>query len=115
MMFRAFSVSGPGLDDGGGPGRLGLAALAAPAKASFTLDQALGYSFITGVVSAEHADRIAWTRMVRGVRNIWIADGPALQPRGRSRNSTADDGQELTWLTLSAGRQAAGLGARRRP
>ncbi|HEY7852223.1 MAG TPA: prolyl oligopeptidase family serine peptidase, partial [Caulobacteraceae bacterium] len=77
------------------------AAQAAPPAGTFTLDQALGYSFITGVVSAEHADRIAWTRMVRGVRNIWVADGPDFKPRQVTQD-TADDGQEVSWLTLSA-------------
>ncbi|HEY2179967.1 MAG TPA: DPP IV N-terminal domain-containing protein, partial [Caulobacteraceae bacterium] len=79
---------------------VGFTADAAPAG-SFTLDQALGFSFITGVVSAERADRIAWTRVVRGVRNVWVADGPAFAPR-QVTHSTADDGQEITWLTLTA-------------
>ncbi|HXV01155.1 MAG TPA: prolyl oligopeptidase family serine peptidase [Caulobacteraceae bacterium] len=75
-------------------------ARAAPAG-DFSLDQALGFSFITGVVSADHADRIAWTRVARGVRNVWVADGPTFTPRQVTHN-TADDGQEITWLTLSA-------------
>jgi dipeptidyl aminopeptidase/acylaminoacyl peptidase len=84
---------------------LAAAVVAGPAAAApagdFSLDQALEFSFITGVVSAEHANRIAWTRVVRGVRNIWVADGPAFTPRQVTRDA-ADDGQEITWLTLSA-------------
>jgi len=66
----------------------------------FTLDQVLSYPFITGLVGAERTDRIAWVRTVRGVRNIWVADGPDFVPRQVTR-FTEDDGQELTQLTFS--------------
>lgn len=77
-----------------------LSAHAAPAGAPLTLKEALAYSFVTGIVGAEHADRIAWARDVEGVRNVWVAAGPAFQPRPVT-HSTVDDGQELTWLTFS--------------
>src|SRR5579863_3444444 len=65
-----------------------------PAGPALTLKEALSYSFVTGIVSAEHADRIAWARDVEGVRNIWVAAGPAFAARPVT-HSTADDGQEL--------------------
>ncbi len=67
---------------------------------AFTLEQALSYPFVDHLVAAPHADRIAWVRTVRGVRNVWIADGPALTPR-QVTQFKADDGQELTGLTFS--------------
>ena len=70
------------------------------AAADFTLDQALSYPFVSELVSAPKADRIAWVRLVKGVRNIWAADGPAYLPR-QVTSFTADDGQELTQLTFS--------------
>jgi len=80
---------------------IGLAALAGAARgAAFTLEQALSYPFVDDLVAAPHADRIAWVRMVRGVRNVWVADGPGLTPR-QVTQFKADDGQELTGLTFS--------------
>jgi len=38
--------------------------------------------------------------MVRGVRNVWVADGPSLTPR-QVTQFKADDGQELSGLTFS--------------
>src|ERR1700744_2443059 len=66
----------------------------------FTLDQGLCYSFLPDLASAEHADRIAWVRVVNGVRNVWIADGPAFAPH-QVTQYTKDDGQEITQLTFS--------------
>jgi Tol biopolymer transport system component len=81
-------------------GVLAVALAAGPARAELTLDQALGYSYISGLTAAEHADRIAWVQNVRGVRNVWVADGPAFTPRQVTRY-LADDGQEITQLTFS--------------
>ena len=49
---------------------------AAPAL-SFTLDQVLHYPYSGNLAAAAHADRIAWVRDVGGVRNVFVADGPA--------------------------------------
>jgi dipeptidyl aminopeptidase/acylaminoacyl peptidase len=73
-------------------------ALAAPAP---TLDQVLGYSFVSGLVASDKGDRCAWVENVRGVRNIWSARVADSEPR-QLTHYTADDGQELTQLTLSA-------------
>ncbi len=73
----------------------------APASAAnFTIADVLSYPFVSGLVSAPGADRIAWVRMVRGVRNVWVADGPAYAPR-QVTAFAADDGQELMELTFS--------------
>jgi dipeptidyl aminopeptidase/acylaminoacyl peptidase len=60
----------------------------------------LSFPYVSGLVSAEHADRIAWVQDVRGVRNIWIAEEPNYTPR-QLTHYEADDGQELTQLTFS--------------
>ena len=76
-------------------------ACAAPATAaSFSIPEVLSYPFVVDLVSAPQANRIAWVRMVRGVRNVWVADGPAFTPR-QVTAFTADDGEELTQLTFS--------------
>lgn len=66
----------------------------------FTMDQVLSYSYVPELSSADHADRIAWVRIVKGVRNVWVADGPSFVPR-QVTQYTKDDGQEITQLTLS--------------
>ena len=73
---------------------------ASASEAGFTLDQATGFPFVDGLVSARTRDRIAWIRMVHGVRNIFVADGPDFVPR-QVTQFTEDDGQELTQLTFS--------------
>ncbi|HEY2659862.1 MAG TPA: prolyl oligopeptidase family serine peptidase [Caulobacteraceae bacterium] len=80
---------------------LALTALGLAVRAeTFSLPAALSYPFVDQLVSAPKADRIAWVRNVRGVRNVWVADGPGLVPR-QVTQFTADDGQELTQLTFS--------------
>jgi dipeptidyl aminopeptidase/acylaminoacyl peptidase len=74
---------------------------AAPARAAFTLEQALSYPYATEMKAAEHADVVAWVVNLRGVRNIWVASGPGFTAR-QVTHYTEDDGQELTQLTLSA-------------
>ena len=56
-------------------------ALATPAFAQFTMEQMLHYPYSGGLVAAEHADRIAWVRNLAGVRNVWMAEGPAFTAR----------------------------------
>jgi len=78
---------------------LAASALAAQA-ADVSVASALSYPFVDNLVSAAKADRIAWTRNVHGVRNIWVATGPDYLPHLVTQFSE-DDGQELTQLTFS--------------
>ena len=73
----------------------GLAEVSAP-----TMEQVLGYPYTTGLVAARDGNRIAWVRNIAGVRNVWVADGPAFKPRQATRYKD-DDGQEITQLTFS--------------
>ncbi len=70
------------------------------AGAGFTLQQVLGYPFPTDLVAAPTGARVAWVFDERGVRNIYVADGPGWQAR-RVTDYTSDDGQELTNLAFS--------------
>jgi dipeptidyl aminopeptidase/acylaminoacyl peptidase len=66
-----------------------------------SLEQVLGYSFVSGLVASDNGDRFAWVENVRGVRNIWFALATDTTPRQLS-HYTKDDGQELTGLVFSA-------------
>jgi dipeptidyl aminopeptidase/acylaminoacyl peptidase len=76
-----------------------LASAAQPA-ANFTMRQVLDYPFATELSAAQHAQRIAWVRNLAGVRNVWVADGPAFKPH-EVTHFGQDDGQEITQLTFS--------------
>jgi dipeptidyl aminopeptidase/acylaminoacyl peptidase len=76
------------------------AAAASSPKGEFTMAQMLHYPYASQLEAAEHGDIVAWVDNVDGVRNIWIARGPAFTPRQLTQY-TDDDGQELTQLTFS--------------
>jgi dipeptidyl aminopeptidase/acylaminoacyl peptidase len=65
---------------------------------SFTLEQIRSYPFpneLTGV-----GRRLAWAVNEGGKRNVYVAEGPSYVAR-RLTNYVADDGQELTSLSIS--------------
>lgn len=66
----------------------------------FTLEQALGYPFPSGLVAATHGDRVAWVFDLRGSRNVWVADGPTYAGRPLTRYQ-GDDGMPITSLRLT--------------
>ncbi|MCA1678708.1 MAG: DPP IV N-terminal domain-containing protein, partial [Actinobacteria bacterium] len=64
------------------------------------MEQVLAYPFVPELDAAKNADVIAFVRVLKGVRNVWVAEGPAFSPR-QVTQYTADDGQEITQLTFS--------------
>lgn len=85
-------------------GALAPAALPAFAQratpASYTLDQVRSYPFPNELTVAATGSRIAWAFNERGLRNIWVAEGPAFAARQLTQYGR-DDGQELTQLAIS--------------
>lgn len=75
-------------------------ALAQAPAGTFTMEQVTSYPFVPEIESAENGDSVAFVRVLKGVRNVWVADGPGLKPRQVTQYS-ADDGQEITQLTFS--------------
>lgn len=72
------------------------------AQSQFTLEQVLGSPFPTGLVSAEQANRVAWVFDAKGVRNVWIADGPDFAGTARPLTRyNVDDGQPIASLRLT--------------
>jgi len=70
------------------------------APATFTMRQVLDYPFINEIATNAGGGHIAFVRIIKGVRNVWVADAPSYAPR-QVTHYTADDGQEITQLTFS--------------
>jgi dipeptidyl aminopeptidase/acylaminoacyl peptidase len=68
---------------------------------NFSLEQVRSYPFPSGLTASAKLPRIAWVFNERGVRNVYVADAPDFTPR-KLTNYTADDGQELVDLKVSA-------------
>ncbi|MGC8535790.1 MAG: S9 family peptidase [Rhizomicrobium sp.] len=68
--------------------------------AGFSLTDILSYPFVPELVSAPRANEVAFVREVKGVRNIWLAQGPDFVPHPITFYHH-DTGQELTQLTFS--------------
>src|SRR5215469_8038565 len=72
------------------------------ARSSFTLNQIMGSPFPSQLVAATHANRVAWVFDAKGVRNVWVADGPAFARTARPVTQYhADDGQPIAGLQLT--------------
>ena len=77
-----------------------LASAHASARSEFSMAQVLHYPFATELAAAERGDVVAWVCNLDGVRNIWVARGPAFTPV-KVTQFNEDDGQEITQLTFS--------------
>ncbi len=71
-----------------------------PPSGAFELERALAEPYVTEVVAAARAERIAFVEERAGVRNVWTAAAPAFEPRRLTRYAD-DDGQEIRGLTLT--------------
>jgi dipeptidyl aminopeptidase/acylaminoacyl peptidase len=72
----------------------------APA-AGFSMAQVRSYPFPNGLTAATTGSRIAWAMNEQGLRNVYVAEGPAFTAR-RLTSYLADDGQEISSLAISA-------------
>lgn len=68
--------------------------------AQISVEDALSFSFASGLVASETGDRIAWVENDRGARNVWVAEGPAWQGRAVTAYPD-DDGQEIGSLAFT--------------
>ncbi|MGA9713160.1 MAG: prolyl oligopeptidase family serine peptidase, partial [Candidatus Sulfotelmatobacter sp.] len=77
-------------------------ATAAWAQSAFTVEQVTSSPFPTNLVAAAHGSRVAWVFDAKGVRNVWIADGPDFAHTARAvTHYDADDGQPIASLRLT--------------
>src|SRR5262249_15486238 len=69
-------------------------------KGRFTIEEVKSSPSPTELTAAASGARIAWALDEQGRRNVWVAEGPDFAPR-RLTSYEADDGQELTSLSIS--------------
>src|SRR5256886_17000725 len=67
----------------------------------FTMEQVKSYPFPNELTAASSGSRIAWALNERGLRNVWVAEGPSFTAR-RLTSYNSDDGQELTSISISS-------------
>ncbi len=67
---------------------------------AFTLEQIMSAPFATNIVAAPSGERLAWTLNERGLRNVWVAEGPRFTAR-RLTTYLSDDAQELNAVQIS--------------
>jgi dipeptidyl aminopeptidase/acylaminoacyl peptidase len=71
------------------------------AAQSYSVESILSYPFPSELVSSSGGSKIAWAMNEKGLRNIYVADGPEFKPRKLTEYSK-DDGQEISSLSISA-------------
>jgi dipeptidyl aminopeptidase/acylaminoacyl peptidase len=72
------------------------------AQSPFTLEQVISSPFPNELVAATHGSRVAWVFNAKGVRNVWVADGPDFVHTARPvTHYSADDGQPIASLCLT--------------
>ena len=66
------------------------------------MEQVTSSPFPTNLVAAAHGSRVAWVFDAKGVRNVWIADGPDFAHTARPvTHYDADNGQPIASLRLT--------------
>jgi dipeptidyl aminopeptidase/acylaminoacyl peptidase len=70
------------------------------AQQPFTLEQILSAPFNSNLIAAPGVNRIAWTSNQKGLRNIWVAEGPGFEAR-QLTSYEHDDAGELSDLRFS--------------
>ena len=79
-----------------------LSAAAVVAQSSFTVEQVMSSPFPSELVAAEHGSRVSWVFDLKGVRNVWVADGPDFGRTARAVTHYAgDEGQPIASLKLT--------------
>lgn len=67
---------------------------------SFTIEEISGFSFPSELTAAATGNRIAWAMNEKGLRNVYVAEGPEFTPR-KVTGFGEDDGQEISSLQYS--------------
>ena len=69
-------------------------------SANFTFEAIKSHPFPTELIRSNKGNRIAWAMDEKGIRNIYVAEGPRFEAR-KLTSFTEDDGQEITSISIS--------------
>ena len=72
----------------------------AQAPGRFTIQQVMDSPFPSFLTASSQGEHVAWTADLRGVRNVYVADGPNFAPRPVT-HYTLDDGQPIAAVRIS--------------
>jgi len=79
-----------------------LGSLTALAQTPFTVEQVMSSPFPSELTVAAQGSRVAWVFDAKGVRNVWVADGPDFSRTARQlTHFTTDNGQPIASLRLT--------------
>jgi len=67
---------------------------------NYSLEAIKSAPFPSELVSARVGSKIAWAMDEKGLRNIYVAEGPDFKPR-KLTNYSEDDGQEITSISIT--------------
>jgi hypothetical protein len=67
----------------------------------FTLEQVLSSPFPSDLTASPAGDAVAWVQDAKGVRNVWVAQGPGWRAAPITHFS-ADDGQDIDDIAWKA-------------
>jgi dipeptidyl aminopeptidase/acylaminoacyl peptidase len=70
------------------------------AQSSFTIQQVMDSPFPSSLTASAQGEHVAWTADLRGVRNVFVADGPNFAPR-QVTHYTLDDGQPIVSVRIT--------------
>lgn len=66
-----------------------------------SLEQILSYAFPDNLTAAAHGERVAWVFNIKGVRNVWVADGPNFTDARPVTRYDEDDGRPIASVRLT--------------
>lgn len=67
---------------------------------TFTMDQVMSYPFTNELHASVNTERIVWAMNEKGVRNLYVAEGPDFTVR-KLTDYTGDTGQEFSSVSIS--------------
>jgi dipeptidyl aminopeptidase/acylaminoacyl peptidase len=67
---------------------------------SFTMEQISSFPFPSELVTSSEGNKMAWAMNEKGLRNVYVAQGPEFEPK-KITDFNKDDGQEISSLQFS--------------
>ena len=79
-----------------------ICSISSSAQTAFTIEQVMSSPFPSELVAATHSSRVALVFDAKGVRNVWVADGPDYVHTARQVTQYRDDdGQPIASLRIT--------------